>query len=408
MSIDTTRPDIAEHEATGNLAYDPVRESLTVLPRIFALPLTLLSGKPHLGQRPLRLTPATHLVCALVSLAAGLTVSAEALGAGGGRLWLLIVGWGMTLHGMRNLRMMIYHQCAHRNMWNRKRTDRLLGRLVAGLLVVQHFDRYSTEHVADHHGVHHMTLRDPTVQAFLVSLRLRPGLTRRQMWRRVITRLASPVFHGRFLYARIRSYLHGAGAGERILFGVWLAGVAAAAWLLHGWTFLAVGWLLPATFFYQISNTLRLCVKHTFPPAGRQAGRGRAYFGSLTNAIFIGEAAPGPEARGARRAAAWLRWWLRLALVHFPARYLVLTGDTVCHDFHHRHPMTREWANYIFARERDAHEPGRGWPPYRAVWGLAPAIGHVFDSLGAADPAEYDPARLAEVSRRELFAAFDD
>jgi len=402
ISDDTVVTDVSP-------TYDPVRESLRVLPGFLDLPLTMLTGKPHLGQRPLRLTPTTHLVCALGSLAAGLTISAEALGASAGPLWLLLLpGWAMTLHGMRNLRMMIYHQCAHKNMWNRKRADRLLGRLVAGLLVVQHFDRYSAEHVGDHHGVHHMTLRDPTVQAFLVSLRLRPGMTRRQMWRRVLGRLASPVFHGRFLWARLRSYLHGAGPTERLLFALWLGAVATAGSLLHGWIFIAVGWLLPATFFYQISNTLRLCVKHTFPPAGEQAGRGRAYFGSLTNAIFIGEAVPAPEVRGPRRAAAWLRWWLRLFLVHVPARYLVLTGDTVCHDFHHRHPMTRDWANYVFARERDAAEPGRGWPSYHAVWGLVPAIGHVFDSLADADPAEYAPARLAEVSRRELFAAFDD
>ncbi|MFD0382009.1 hypothetical protein ACFQ2B_04965 [Streptomyces stramineus] len=42
------------------------------------------------------------------------------------------------------------------------------------------------------------------------------------------------------------------------------------------------------------------------------------------------------------------------------------------------------------------------------MWGLVPAINYVFDSLAAADAEEYDVTRLRSVSKRELFAAFDD
>ncbi|MFJ1702453.1 fatty acid desaturase [Kitasatospora sp. NPDC088346] len=386
-----------------------IRDSMRTLPGVLALPLTFLTGKPHTDQRPVRLSPTAHLLNALLSTACGLAVTGTALTLGAGWLALLPLGWAMTLHGMRNLRMMIFHQCAHQNMWARPRQDRVLGRIIAATLMIQHFERYRTEHVADHHALHHMTLRDPTVQAFLVSLELHPGMTRRQMWRTVLLRkLASPVFHARFLVARARSYWSTASRTERALT---LAGYATAAGLatwLHGWTFLLVGWVLPLTLFYQLSNTLRLCVKHTFPAATTTERRGKAYFGSLTNAIFLGERAPAPGLPLPRRLLAWTRWWTRMLLVHFPARYLVLTGDTVCHDFHHRHPMSRRWGAYIFERAADDRAPGRGWPPYREVWGLVAAVNLVFDSLAAADPAEYDPARLAEVSGRELFAAFDD
>ena len=385
-----------------------VRDSMLRLPGFLQMPLTLLTGKPHTGQRPLRLTPTTHLVCAFGSVAAGLTASGVALAAGGWWLAMLVPGWAMTLHGTRNLRMMIFHQCAHRNMWGRRRPDRVLGKIVAAVLVVQHFERYSAEHVTDHHALHHMTLRDPTVQAFLVSLELRPGMTRAQVWRRVIGKLVSPVFHARFLRARIRSYIHAASPVERTLTATGYAAVALAATALHAWTFLLVAWVLPLTLFFQVSNTLRLCVKHTFPHPGVTKRRGRAYFANLTNAIFLGEPAPSPVLRGFERVLAWARWWLRLLLVHFPARYLVLTGDTVCHDFHHRHPMSRDWANYIFARQADIDGGHRGWPPYREVWGLIPAINLVFGSLSVADAAEYDRRRLAEASDCELFAAFDD
>ncbi|MGW3633613.1 fatty acid desaturase [Streptomyces sp. NPDC005122] len=385
-----------------------MRESMRVLPEAFALPLTLLTGRPYGGQRPVGYTPTRHLANALGSTVGGVALSCAALSASGWLLLLLLPGWAMTLHGTRNLRMMIYHQCAHQNMWRQRRADATLGRALAAVLVIQDFDRYSAEHVSDHHALHHMTQRDPTVQAFLVSLQLRPGMTRDQMWRRVLGKIFSPWFHTRFLIARIRSFYTVASPGRRAgaVTGLVLL-VGLASWL-HLWVFLLVAWVLPMTLFFQVSNVLRLCVKHTFPAPEQTVRRGREYFASLTNAIFIGEAAPSPALPTVRRYVAWLRWWLRMLLIHFPARYLVLTGDTVVHDFHHRHPMNRDWANYIFAREADHRRGTPGQPAYHEVWGLVAAIDLVFDSLRAADPHEYHPDRLAEVNHRELFMAFDD
>lgn len=400
-----TSSPVLVHTATS----DGVRESMHLrLPRVLAVPLTMLTGRPHAGQRPIRFTPGGHLVCALASLVSGLATCGAGLAAGGWWLLLLPAGWAMTLHGARNLRMMIYHQCAHRNMWGHRRADALLGRLIAGLLLVQDFERYSAEHVVDHHAVHHMTLRDPTVQAFLLTLELRPGMTRGEMWRRVAGKTLSPRFHASFLLARVRSYFHAAGTAVRAWTAAWLLGLAAAATLLDGWLFLLVAWVLPMTVFYQVSNTLRLCVKHTFPRRDQTVRRGREYFASLTNAIFLGEPVPPDGLCGAAWLRAWTRWWLRMTLVHLPARYLVLTGDTVCHDYHHRYPMSRGWAGYLFAREADHAAGTPGWPPYRQVWGLVPAIDLVLGSLRDADPAEYHPDRLAEVNHRELFTAFDD
>ncbi|MCX4744048.1 fatty acid desaturase [Kitasatospora sp. NBC_01287] len=391
------------------LADDPVRESMRRLPGLFALPLTLLTGRPHAGQRRTGYTPTWHLVNALLSMTAGLATGALALTAGARPpLLLLPLGWALTLHGARNLRMMIYHQCAHLNMWGRRGRDVALGKAIAALLMIQDFGRYSAEHVSDHHALHHMTLRDPTVQAFLVSLELRPGMTRRQMWRRMLGKTVSPLFHARFTAARVRSYFHAAEPAWRAGTAAALVLVTALATWLHLWLFVLLAWVFPMTLLYQVSNTLRLCVKHTFPAPDQEVRRGKEYFASLTNAIFLGESAPPPGLPPVRRAAAWARWWSRMLLVHFPARYLVLTGDTVVHDFHHRAPMSRDWANYLFAREEDHRGGHRGWPAYHHVWGLVAAIDLVFDSLRAADPAVYHPDRLAQVNHRELFAAFED
>src|SRR6185503_5210493 len=158
---------------------------------------------------------------------------------------------------------MIYHQCAHQNMWGRRRLDAALGKVLAALLMVQEFDRYSAEHVRDHHAVNHMTLHDPTVQAILVSLELRPQMSRAQMWRRVLGKLVSPRFHASFLAARVRSYFHFASTAERTAVLAGWAIIAGLATWLGFWTFVLVAWVLPQTLFYQVSNTLRLCVKHT-------------------------------------------------------------------------------------------------------------------------------------------------
>ncbi|MGW4809283.1 fatty acid desaturase [Kitasatospora sp. NPDC004272] len=378
------------------------------LPRPVQLPLTFLTGRPLAGQRPVSLSPGFHLATAVLSVLAGVVLSGAAFALGGPFLLLLVPGWAVTLHGQRNLRMMIYHQCSHRNMYGRRRLDAAIGYAVSALLVIQNFERYSREHVADHHAVHHMTLRDPTVQAFLISLDLHPGMPRRLMWRRVLLKCLSPRFHLAFGIARIRSFWHNAATAERVIALTLYGGGGAVAVVGGFWPAALVVWAVPTFLFFQVSNTLRLCVKHTFPEPGTTVRRGRDYFAGLTNAIFIGEPAPPRGLPAAAAAAGWTRWTLRMLLVHLPVRYLVLTGDTVVHDYHHRHPAGKQWFDYVFARQQDLVDGHRGWPAYTAEWGFTAAVNRVFDSLSAADPEEFDVARIGSVSKRELFAAFDD
>lgn len=387
---------------------DDVRESMRDLPSLLQMPLTLLTGRPLSGQRPLRLSPGFHLAGAWGSLFAGLAMSSAGYALGSWFLLLFLPGWAVTLHGQRNLRMMIYHQCSHGNMYGRRKLDRAIAYSISSLLIIQNFKRYSKEHVSDHHAVHHMTLRDPTVQAFLISLDLHPGMTRRQMWRRVLAKLVSPRYHLAFATGRFRSFVKESAPAEKAIALLLYGGCAVPATFRGLWPAVILIWFLPLVAFFQMSNTLRLCVKHTFPAPGVQVRRGKEYFASLTNAIFIGEAAPAPGLSPAGAMAAWLRWAARMVLLHFPSRYLVLTGDTVVHDYHHRHPTSRRWHDYIFARQEDVDTGHRGWPPYTVEWGLVPAISRVFDSLSVADPDEFDVTRIESVSRRELFAAFDD
>ena len=140
------------------------RESMQRLPGWLQQPLTVFTGRALSGQRPLPWwTPTYHFVIGALSLLGGVAISSLGWWLGGAGRLLLLLGWPVTLHGMRNLRMMIFHQCSHRNMYRRPLLDTVIGELLASLLVVQNFLRYRREHVADHHVAQHMTLRDPTV-----------------------------------------------------------------------------------------------------------------------------------------------------------------------------------------------------------------------------------------------------
>lgn len=407
-SIARTESSSARVDSTLVIDRDPVRESMTALPGWLQLPLTMLTGKPHAHQRGPALSPGFHLAAACASMCSGLAVSGTALRWGGWWSLLLAVGWAMTLHGMRNLRMMIFHQSSHRNMFGQRSLDKAIGYAISSLLIIQNFDRYSREHVADHHALHHMTLRDPTVQAILISLDLAPGMSTRRIWSRVLCTLVSPRFHTRFFISRVLSFTKKSARCEKALAAVFHLGMVMVTALTGWWTFLVVAWLLPLVFFYQVSNTLRLCVKHTFAPPGLQTRRGKSYFAGLTNAIFIGEQAPTTGPWSFQRAWQWVRWSLRMAFLHFPSRYLVLTGDTVVHDFHHRHPASKKWPDYTFARQQDQDEGTPGWPAYTHVWGLRSAMNRVFHSISIADPTEYSRELIGSVSKRELFTAFDD
>lgn len=390
-----------------------------VLPRILQGLLTALTGKPFWGQKPWNMTPTHHIVSATLSMLVGVLCSSFAILRGGTWLLALLPGWMATVHGMRNLRQMIFHQSGHTNLYGRGNLDAMIGRIISTFLVVEGFDRYRHEHVFDHHASRHMTLHDPTVKALLITVGLRPGMSRREQWHMLLRTLVSPSFHSRYLVARFCSHFRFASFHQKAISLTFLAALFSAVTVTHAWVLFLLVWIVPLTMLYQTCSVLRLAAKHVFPTLGG-ARSGRTHFASLTNAVFLGEAVPTSGTSNRRMAVAWCRWVLRMVFVHFPSRYLVMTGDTVVHDYHHRHPRSSNWANYIFARQDDLMTGHPGWPPYTAVWGLVPAINKVFDSITGCDPDEFAAEKLfagVAGSRRRrtllpgdggLFEAFED
>lgn len=373
------------------------RESMRVLPRALQPLLTWMVGKPLPEQTPWRLTPWHHLAAALTPLVIGVTLSGLAVELGQWWLLLLLPGWVLSVHGSRKLRATILHQCAHGNFVRNKRIDSTLGGAIAFLSFSQEYFDYKQEHVVGHHSSKHMSMEDPTVQYLIVRMRARAGMTREQLWRRLVMTLLSPRFHVMTMYRRFASHFRGTSSMRyRVAFAAWLVLQAAVVTMLDAWVLFLVAWVIPLGVLFNLAVALRVASEHVFPPAGMDLDEldKAARAARFTNGIFMGEAVPSPHPSRIVRAGRWARWGFRMLFVHLPWRLMVMEGDGPCHDYHHRYPRSRDWPNYIFARRRDLMGPGGQQNPYTEVWGLFAAIDAVFVSLSHADPSMYDPALL--------------
>lgn len=381
------------------------RVSMRVLPRFLQPVLTWLTGQPLPEQRPWRLRPTHHLLASVVPLVVGVGLGGLLLSLGWWAL-LMPVPWLLTTHGMRKLRAVILHQCSHGNFLRKRLPDTLLGYIIAVLFITQEYAGYKREHVSDHHSVHHMTMRDPTVQFLIIGLKARPGMTRRQLWYRLWITILSPRYHVTATYARLVSHFRNTSIRYRMLMAGVLAAQAFLVTLADAWLVFSIIWVIPLVILFNASAAIRVCTRHLFPEPGAVLA-GKEALASRTQGIFLGEQVPDLQARQPRRFLSWMRWWSRIAFVHLPARLFVMVGDAPCHDYHHRFPRSPLWANYLFARQQDLVQGHVGWPPYTEVWGMATSINAVFDTLRSADPKQYDPAAVPDISSRE-FLIFEE
>lgn len=385
-----------------------VRQSLGRFPSWTQIFWTEFSGKALPGQTAPPFYSATwHSIRSLLWLLVGLIFGVVVVT----QWWwflLLPISWAMILHGLRDLRMLVFHQAAHGNLFANKKTDRFIGRLLASLIIVQNYDGYKKDHVLEHHSGHHMTLRDPTVQAFLVTLELAPRMSIKEMKSRIFRKLISPSFHLSFLIGRIRGLWSGGSSLERsvfILLHLFLPVLIIA--FGYGWIYVAVV-ILPWTICFQIVNTLRLLVKHSFPAAGMINTKSREHFAGLSHGVFFGDPIPLDSGSFLNNIVLWAHWTLRMIFIHAPLRFIVITADTPVHDWHHRNPRDPQWWDYLYRRERDSQKSEKNGVPYTQIWGFGNAVNYILGSLSMADRDVYDPSKLGAVSKRSLYLAFDD
>lgn len=350
---------------------------------------TWQTGKALPGQKPLlRHTWASYLATTLAVFFAGLAVATTAV-AVMFPLWYLamLAGWVLTVTGERMMVLVLAHQALHRRFSGRPGVDRFWGETVTVLSVFHTFSDFKEEHFDNHHRREiFATEADPPVQ-FLLNLGFRPGMSRRQLWRRAWMVFLSPVFYWRGFAGRAVSNLK-SGTWRRAAFAAWIGWwVSLPFWLPHGLLALVLAFILPVILFAQLSALLDRLGEHEWlAPRNPEFGR-RFYTAANTSARFCGTAVPAASLPAGPQLVAWARWTAATVGYHLPARLLVIVGDLPNHDYHHRYPSTPEWTTAAYARQRDI-DAGPEGPAYHEVWGMGAAIDQLFRSWDDATSGE--------------------
>ena len=367
-----------------------VRESMKqALPKWTQPLLTWLTAKPYAGQKPFHRTALDHVLTAFAALGVGVSLSWLGATHLAMALPLIPLGWFFSTYGMRKLRLTIQHACAHGTVFDQAGANHWLGEAIAILTLSVSLADYRHQHTRIHHSRTLLQPGDDTYDYLVNVVGLKPGMTVRQLWRQLWTTLVSPGFHLRDLLSRVQScFVSPSMQHNALAAGVWLVFLALVS-VTQCWLPFAVAYGIPLTVLYQISEVLRACAEHRWPVPAVSGPVNRLVLGRMTVAVFLGEPTPvlSPGASWVSKALAWGRWVLRMVFYHLPARALVLTGDSPCHDYHHRYPTSKAWPNAIFERQADLDAGCPGWPePYQETWGLLEAMDETFKSLSQQPP----------------------
>jgi fatty acid desaturase len=365
---------------------DPRQEMARRLPAALQGFLTWLTAMPAPGEAAGRTTAVRHLVAAFAWILAGLALGAAAFAGLSFGLALLPLALLFVSCGLGLFQVVIFHHCSHGTVFRTRERNRQVGRMISAILLFKHFDLYQREHMLHHSAKKLLTAEDEFAQFVFDMCGLEAGLSKAELWRRIAVNVASPLFHGRFLWRRIRASLGSHDRSHNLLgITVWAAAlaVATAAGILLPFLVL---WVLPVTVLLQIATIFRILCEHRFPDARLIEARDKLFVCLATTGVFPGTMPPPADDPLALRIGGWLGWWTEMLTVQLFVRLFVLVGDAPCHDFHHRRPASKRWTSYAHARQSDRLNGCPSFPVnYCDSWGLLRAIDQNLATLAAAD-----------------------
>ncbi len=352
------------------------RESMNALPAFTQPFWSWLTAKPLKQEleKTQNLTPVHHMVTTSLTLIAGVAFGSLGYFSGSVLIWLL--GFVLSTSGIKKMQVMICHNCAH-NMVFETREDNLRGgHLISGLMMLKPFDIYKKEHILHHDHKTLLTDDDDTLSYLRGVIGLEPTDTIAMMWFKLTARALSPFVILRTSTGRIAATINGPNRKVALLTLAFWGGLVAVSVALGIWEYLLVAWIVPVFVGYHISTTFRLAAEHTWPSVDVLERRGIDFISESTTGVFIGEALHIPENAGQLNRIARITVWLfKMMTFHLFVRVFVMVGDTPCHDFHHRRPKSRDWPNYITARERDLEKGSKPYTSnYSDHWGYLNAV----------------------------------
>lgn len=379
----------------------PPREAMAArLPGWIQPFLTWLTARPAPGEAMPQRSPLGFVWGALAWIAAGVALTVlpfipESVPA---EAWALVpLGLLFTCCGLGLFQVVIFHHCSHGTVFRTRARNNQVGRLISAFLLFKRYDDYQREHMV-HHSANKLLTEEDEFADFVFGLcGLEPGLSKRELWRRVLVAIVSPAFHWRFLSRRIQKSLFTGDAGHDWPGRVFWAGLIALTLATGTFGLFLLAWVLPVTILLQVATIGRILVEHSFPPAEIIHGRGRELICQASVGVFPGATPPETGAG----LVAWAGWWTEMLTWQLFVRLFVMVGDAPCHDFHHRKPATKKWTSYIHARQLDL-EQGTGCTlGYLECWGLVRAVDRALASLADTAPETLGRDRPAVLPQGE-------
>lgn len=365
-----------------------IRNSMRALPGFMQPFLSWLTAKPLPEDldnvRPLR--PIHHILVSAGLIASGAVLAGAGYMNGSIALWLL--GFVIATGGIKQMQVMICHNCAHDMVFEQRETNMTVGRIISGVLMLKPFDTYKQEHALHHSSKTLLTDDDDTLSYLQGVVGLKPSDSIATMWTKLVSTALSPLAVLRSFWGRLKATATAPNRRVAVLTLALWASLALLAAAGGHFDVFVMAWVVPVFAGYHISTTFRLAAEHTWPSVDVLERRGIDFICESTTGVFIGEELRIPEGAGAIRRFAHISLWLTKMLgFHLFVRLFVMVGDTPCHDFHHRRPRSKDWPNYITARERDRIDGSKPFPTnYADYWGYINAVTTNFRNFQQALP----------------------
>ncbi|MFM6254680.1 MAG: hypothetical protein ACKPEQ_37020, partial [Dolichospermum sp.] len=112
--------------------------------------LTNLTAKPYQGEKSYQQTALSNVWSTFFALILGICVSDLSVNQSGFYLLLLPLGWCLTIHGLRKLRLTIVHACSHYSIFKYKEFNIWLGSFISILTLTLNFKDYQKGHIKAH------------------------------------------------------------------------------------------------------------------------------------------------------------------------------------------------------------------------------------------------------------------
>lgn len=248
------------------------------------------------------------------------------------------------------LQVGVFHYCSHGTVFKSWKANINTGRIVSAVCLLPSFDYYRTKHMRHHSHEVLLTDNDEFTEFVIKQCGLKPGLSKKVLWSKVIMAIISPTFHCKFMLMRILLATDYAKTRRGIM--------VITGWFVMISLFLRMGhlanlvafFLIPLSVPFQITVVLRTLCEHHVPDIEMNVTRDRSLSDHATRPVFAGCKPPPAHLKGFGKVVSWAFWWFKMMTFHLLFRVIVLVGDAARHDLHHARPGNRNWANYMCDR----------------------------------------------------------